>query len=270
MTAIPDTRSLRPPKYSRGTPLVKELGVSVQQATDQGIVDCIVSVFNIVDSYGDVVVPGAFRDDLSEWKAKGDPIPFIWAHDWHNPFMIVGETIEAEEIDIGLRVRAQLDIDTNATSAQVFKLLKSRRVTQFSFAFDVVEGGWAERFDPAQEKNIEVFEVRQLHLFEVGPWLVGVNRETQLLNTKDAVFQPQTGSGASSSLEDTKTSIPLGPNGSAMSPLPASGPSSNLTQFDGSHAVDEPAPETAGLASSRPGIALAKALIPTMEEDPHD
>ncbi len=146
----------------------------------------LVSVFGNEDSVGDVVVPGAFTQTLADWRAKGDPIPVIWAHDWDDPFAHVGTVITAVETPDGLEVTGQIeDIDTNATAAQVYRLLKGRRVTQFSFAYDVEEGAWVEGKDDQGDWE-GYYELRQLKLYEVGPCLVGANQQTELLAAKAA------------------------------------------------------------------------------------
>lgn len=145
----------------------------------EGEFHALVSVFNNIDSYGDVVMPGSFADDLAEWAAKGDPIPVVWSHDWSNPFSHLGTVVEAKEVTEGLWVHGRIeDLDSNATAGQVYRLLKGRRVTQFSFAYDVLDGGWGERDDR------EVYELRKMHVHEVGPCLLGANRDTELLAVK--------------------------------------------------------------------------------------
>ena len=142
-----------------------------------GQFEALVSVFGNVDSAGDVVMPGAFKDTLDTWAAKGDPIPVLWAHDWGDPFSHIGVVLAAEERDEGLWVRGELDLDS-PKAVQVNRLLKSRRVTQFSFAYDVLDAGYGKRDD------VDVYELRKLHIFEVGPTLVGMNQETELLAAK--------------------------------------------------------------------------------------
>jgi HK97 family phage prohead protease len=142
----------------------------------------IVSVFGNEDSVGDVVIEGAFTDTLAEWAVKGDPIPVLWSHDWGDPFSHIGVVVEAKETSEGLLVTGQIeDLDTNPTAAQVYRLLKGRRVTQFSFAYDVQEGAWVE-----PEDAWPYYELRKLKLYEVGPCLVGANQETELLAAKAA------------------------------------------------------------------------------------
>lgn len=162
----------------------KDFRVSVKAAgqadgLEEGQFEAIVSVFGNEDSVGDVVMPGAFKADLERWEAKGDPIPVIWSHDWADPFSHLGTVLKAEERDEGLWVRAQIaDMDSNPKAAQVYRLLKGRRVTQMSFAYDVEDAGWGKRGDR------EVYELRQLKVYEVGPCLVGANQETELLAAK--------------------------------------------------------------------------------------
>lgn len=147
----------------------------------EGQFDAVVSVFGNEDSVGDVVMPGAFKEDIERWESKGDPLPVIWSHDWADPFSHIGYVMKAEETAEGLRVRGQLDLD-NPKAVQVYRLLKGRRVTQFSFAFDVEDAGWGKRDDR------EVYELRKLKTYEVGPTLIGANQETELLAVKAARY----------------------------------------------------------------------------------
>lgn len=146
----------------------------------------IVSVFGNEDDMGDVIAPGAFADVLQQWKASGDPIPVVWSHKWGDPFAHIGTVVEATETAEGLEVLGQIeDMDTNATAAHVHQLLKGRRITQFSFAYDVGEGGWVETDDLQAHPWGEFYEIRRFSkLYEVGPCLVGANQETELLAAK--------------------------------------------------------------------------------------
>lgn len=155
----------------------KVKAVGPADGLQEGEFVALVSVFDNVDRYGDVVRPGAFLDDLKAWDDSGNVLPVIWSHDWLDPFAHIGSTVKAEETPDGLLVRGMVDLD-NAKAAQVYRLLKGRRVTQFSFAYDVIEGGWE------QVDGRDVYSLKKLHLHEVGPCLVGVNPETDLLAVK--------------------------------------------------------------------------------------
>jgi HK97 family phage prohead protease len=164
------------------TAKVKAAGVADGLAEGQFI--ALVSVFNNEDTYGDVVRPGAFTQTLADWAAKGDDVPVIWAHQWSDPFAHIGHVVKATETLQGLEVTGQIDdLEENETAAQVYRLLKGRRVTQFSFAYDVPNGGGAWVKDDDHRWG-GYYELRQLDLHEVGPCLLGVNRETELLAAK--------------------------------------------------------------------------------------
>lgn len=154
--------------------------------TDDGLLDgqfkALVSVFGNKDSYGDVIRPGAFADTIAEWKASGDSIPVYWSHQMQDPDMNIGWVVDAKESEAGLEVLAQLDTDPDASpkAKQVYRLLKGRRVTQFSFAYDVLDGGMVDTEDDS------FYELRSLKLHEVGPTPIGANSETELLAVKRA------------------------------------------------------------------------------------
>jgi uncharacterized protein len=164
--------------------LQKQAPVRVKAVgSDDGLADgqfrALVSVFGNEDSYGDVVMPGAFTKTLADWADSGDPIPVYWSHRMDDPDYNLGTVLQATETDQGLEVLAQLDLD-GAKAQQVYRLLKGRRVTQFSFAYDVVSGGWA------QTDGREVYQLNELKLYEVGPTPIGANQETELIGVKSA------------------------------------------------------------------------------------
>lgn len=157
----------------------------------EGKFEAVVSVFGNVDLQGDRVMPGAFKSSLKRLTAKGDPIPVIWSHDWLNPDAHIGfvEPKDATEvltntkaddkgegITGGLLVKGQIDVH-KPFAAQVFDLLKSRRVREWSFAYDVLD---------EQKGKDGANELLDLDLHEVGPCLKGANPETYTVGAKSA------------------------------------------------------------------------------------
>lgn len=154
----------------------------------EGQFRALVSTYGI-DSYGDKIIPGAFADDIERWKA-GEFLPVVWSHQWTDPFSHIGGALDATETDQGLEVLAEiLDLDVNPTAQQVHRLLAGRRINQFSFAFDLVDAGWGKA------DGEDVFEIRKLKTHEVGPCLVGVNQETELIDAKAAELRSQVAAG---------------------------------------------------------------------------
>ena len=148
----------------------------------EGTFTAYASVFGNVDSYGDMVIPGAFAESLEEYRTAGAPVPLYWRHRMDDPFMNLGGADGAED-DHGLLVTCQLDLET-AAGKQTHKLLKSKRVRQMSFAYDVLEGAWVEREAAA---GGSYYELRKLRLHEVSIVPIGANQETEILTVKTAV-----------------------------------------------------------------------------------
>lgn len=156
-----------------------------------GQFEAIVSVFSVRDFIGDVVMPGAFSRSLADWKDRGDPIPVIWSHQIGDPESHIGFVLDAAELLAGddrlpaklrdkggLWVRAQLDMD-EVKAAKVHRLLKGRRVTQFSFTYDI------EKSAPIEWEGQDSCGLYDLTIHEVGPTLLGMNASTDLVAAKD-------------------------------------------------------------------------------------
>lgn len=153
------------------------------EGTEDGVFEAIVAAYNL-DSVGDKIRPGAFEKTLAEWAESGDPIPVYWSHRMDDPDYNIGSVLEAKETDDGLWVRGQLDLES-PKSAQVYRLLKGRRVKQFSFAYDVLDGGPVEKTEDGNSESY--YELRELKLYELGPTPIGANQETELLGVKSAI-----------------------------------------------------------------------------------
>lgn len=171
--------------------------------TDQGLADgefeAIVSVFGNKDSYGDIVMPGAFTNTLADFAERGAPIPIWYSHRMDDPNYLIGEVKEAMELlpgderlpeslaDLGgLWVKGAIDIDDAAPGSRAlatWRAMKGRRIEQFSFAYDILDGGPAKRKTPDGDSE-DYFELRELKLYEVGPTPVGANSATELLAVK--------------------------------------------------------------------------------------
>lgn len=159
--------------------------------TDTGRFEAIVSVFGNVDLHGHRIDSHAFDASLERWKASGDPIPVIFSHQWDNLSAYLG-TIDPGDVKAlqpgdpelpddlaeygGLLVAGELDT-TEAEGRKAAKLLKSRAVREFSFAYDV--------FDEVKADD-GYLDLMELDILEIGPTLKGANPLTQLVSAKSA------------------------------------------------------------------------------------
>lgn len=162
--------------------MIKSCQALVKAVGDAGLAEgqftAYASIFGNKDSYGDIVMPGAFTDTLSAWQDSGAPIPVYWAHLMSaSPYMNLGQILTAAEDEKGLLVTAQLDIADNLDAAYVYKLLKGRRVQQMSFAYDVLD----------QQETDAGNELKALKLHEVSVVPIGANDQTEVIDVKSYV-----------------------------------------------------------------------------------
>jgi uncharacterized protein len=85
--------------------LTRDFNLELKMVGEEGTIEGYASVFDVVDSYKDVIAPGAFKRTLAAWQSSGRMLPVLWQHDEYNP---IGVTMSAMEDEHGLAVKAQL------------------------------------------------------------------------------------------------------------------------------------------------------------------
>lgn len=130
------------------------------------------------DSYGDVVKKGAFADTIQEWKDSGLTLPGLYGHRFDDPDYFVASASEMGEDDHGWWVKGAFDLES-PKGQQVYRLVKGRRLSQLSFAFDILEDGAVE-LDDGQKAN----ELRKLKVYEFSFVPIGANQDTSVVAIK--------------------------------------------------------------------------------------
>lgn len=130
------------------------------------------------DSYGDVVAPGAFLDTIAAWKESGNVLPGLFGHRLDDPDYFVAGALDMGEDEHGWWVKGSFDLDS-PKGPQVYRLVKSKRLTQMSFAFDVLDEGQVELED-GRKAN----ELRKLHVYEFSFVPIGANQDTSVVAVK--------------------------------------------------------------------------------------
>jgi HK97 family phage prohead protease len=129
------------------------------------------------DSYGDVVAKGAFADTIKRWRASGNVLPILYGHDMADPHKNIAATKLLIEDEHGLLVHGVFDDTEMAT--KVYELVKGRRLSQLSFAYDVVQ-----QAPVTLDGGIKANELRKVRLYEVSLVMVGANQDTEVLAVK--------------------------------------------------------------------------------------
>ncbi|WP_265092206.1 HK97 family phage prohead protease [Acinetobacter calcoaceticus] len=137
---------------------VKYLNVplKIKSVSDSGEFEGYASVFDVVDSYGDVVVKGAFLKTLEEWKKRGDLPPVLWQHQMSEP---IGPFLEMREDEHGLFVRGKLLVEDDPLAKRALAHMKAGSVKGMSIGYIVVDAEYHKQDDLYYLKEIDLWEV---------------------------------------------------------------------------------------------------------------
>ena len=123
------------------------------------------AVFGNLDSYGDVILKGAFRDTLKEWKKAKRLPPMLVQHGGYmmtdSDALPIGKWEEMEEDDTGLRVKGRLiNLDTDR-GKQLYGAMKEGVLDGMSIGYRVKEFSYGTKPDEPSRtlKKIDLVEV---------------------------------------------------------------------------------------------------------------
>lgn len=116
------------------------------------------------DSYGDIVIRGAFKETLEKRVKTGHPFPLCYGHDLNQ---IIGKVDEIAEDDTGLKLKASF---LNSDLAQEKReLVKEGIVWQFSFAYEVLgsEKPTEEEFKTGIRNKLTKLDIYEISLVPI-------------------------------------------------------------------------------------------------------
>lgn len=138
----------------------KDAGISldVKAVGEDGVIEGYGSVWDVVDSYGEAVERGAFKQSLATAKREKRTIKMLYQHDTYQP---IGVWDDVAEDTTGLRVKGRLLKDVSPKAAEVFGLLKEGALDELSIGYREIE----TKKDPSRPG---VLLLKQLNLKEVS------------------------------------------------------------------------------------------------------
>ena len=140
---------------------------------DDGKVSAVFSVFNTLDSDGDVVVPDAIKSGF-----KSGSVPMVWAHKWDMP---IGKG-EIKQDGDKATFEGSFFMDTES-GKEAYNLVKAMGdLQQWSFGYRVNDSERGAFED--EGKDMEARYLKDLSVYEVSPVLVGANQETYTMAIK--------------------------------------------------------------------------------------
>lgn len=152
-----------------------DIPFEVKSVNDAGEFEGYGSVFGVQDTYGDVVIAGAFKDSLQRWSEKGRLPALLWQHKMDEP---IGIYTEMSEDNNGLALKGRLLIDDDPLAKRAHAHMKAGSLTGLSIGYILKE----REYD--KEKN--VFLLKEIDLWEVSVVTFPANDEARVSDVKSA------------------------------------------------------------------------------------
>ena len=121
---------------------IKDFDLSVKAVSDDGFFSGYGSVFGVVDSYNEIVAPGAFAESVADRKARNRAIPILWQHRTERP---LGVYSKVEEDSKGLYVEGQLLTKDVGLAREAHALMKAGAVSGLSIGYWTRESSYDEK-----------------------------------------------------------------------------------------------------------------------------
>lgn len=147
----------------------------VKGVDEKGIFSGYGSVFGNVDSYDEVVAPGAFSESLAAWKTSGRLPPILWQHRSGEP---IGPYLEMSEDATGLFVKGHLLIDDVQRAREARALMQAKAVNGLSIGFVTREDSY--------DRVTGIRTLKKVDLWEVSVVTFPANPQAQIANVKSA------------------------------------------------------------------------------------
>lgn len=161
---------------------IKAFEFDTKAISDDGLFSGYGSVFGVVDSYNEVVAPGAFLESIAETKAKGRTFPVLWQHRTGEP---IGDwKIDSlKEDDRGLFGDGELWMDDAAYAKTAYRGMKSGAITGLSIGYWVRESTFDEK--------TRIRTLTKLDLVEISIVTTPANDEARVDAVKARLAQGQ-------------------------------------------------------------------------------
>ena len=110
----------------------QSFNLEIKTIQEDGFFSGYLSVFDNIDSHGDVVRKGSFQKSIDSWKAKGRFPTIFWDH---NPSEPIGIFTEMREDDIGLFVEGKLLVSDVPRAKSLHALMMIKAIDGLSIGY---------------------------------------------------------------------------------------------------------------------------------------
>ena len=134
----------------------KQISFDVKAIEDDGTFSGYCSVFDVEDSYGDVVKAGAYAETIKEWAEKGKMPPVLWQHARGDVLGVWTKLVEDEK---GLYGEGQLLIKDVAKAREAHALMKHGAIDGLSIGYRVRKWSYNEEDGVLELLDIDLKEI---------------------------------------------------------------------------------------------------------------
>jgi len=135
---------------------IRDFDLSVKSEGASGEFVGYGSVFGVMDSYREIVEPGAFAESIAEINRKGRPVPVLWQHRSGEP---IGVYDALREDGTGLQVEGRLAIGKVSRADEAHALMQMGAVSGLSIGYYVREDSFDEKTRVRSLKTLDLVEV---------------------------------------------------------------------------------------------------------------
>ncbi len=114
------------------------------------------SVFGVVDSYNEVVAPGAFKISLAALAAKGRSLPILWQHRTAEP---IGAWTGLTEDAHGLAGKGSLWLEEAPNARVAYKGMETKAITGLSIGYYVTRSSYNEKTGIRTLEELDLVEI---------------------------------------------------------------------------------------------------------------
>lgn len=139
---------------------------------EAGTIEGYGAVYGNVDRGGDIVLPGAFKASLADWRKRKASVPMLWYHDAGNPIGLWPEIIED---DHGLKCKGAFIADV-PQAAIARAVVRAGAVKGLSIGYRTI--------DYEIDRLTGVRKIKKADLWEISLVTFPMNAEAQITGVK--------------------------------------------------------------------------------------
>jgi len=167
-------------------PEIKIFKAEFKVDEEKHVISGYISTFGNVDSYGDVILPGAF-DHTNEERVKSGMVKLLLNHSWDDVRDSIGLIPELIIDSKGVFVNAEYAPEDREITEVIIPRIKKGIIDSFSIGFYAKKSRWATD-EEKKTSNVERF-LEEIELWEASLVTFGANNQARITAVKSLMAE---------------------------------------------------------------------------------